>query len=71
MRNSTHLKLDFLFVAQNSVVLERCRTAASQNCHSCQFADKWRRKQCRSGEESVSFLHIIHLCHCMIAITRV
>ena len=25
---------------QNGVVLELYRTAASQNCHSCQFADK-------------------------------
>ena len=24
----------------NLVVLELCRTAASQNCHSCQFANK-------------------------------
>ena len=35
----THLNLD-LFVAQNGVVLEVCRTAASQNHRSCQFADK-------------------------------
>jgi len=35
----TSLNLD-LCVAENGVVLELRRTAASQNCHSCQFADK-------------------------------
>jgi len=35
----TSLTLDLLCVAQNGVVLE-LKTAASQNCHSCQFADK-------------------------------
>ena len=25
---------------ENGVVLELCKTPASQNCHSCQFADK-------------------------------
>jgi len=36
----TSPNLDLLCVAQNGIVLELCRTAASQNCHSCQFADK-------------------------------
>ena len=36
----TSLNLDPLCVAENGVVLELRRTAASQNCHSCQFADK-------------------------------
>jgi len=27
-------------VAQNGVVVELRKTTASQNCHSCQFADK-------------------------------
>ena len=36
----TGLNLDLLCVAENGVVLELRRTAASQNCHSCQFADK-------------------------------
>jgi len=35
----THLNLNLLFVAQNGIMLEFCRTAASQNHHSCQFAD--------------------------------
>jgi len=34
------LNLDLLCAAQNGVVLELRKTAASQNCHSCQFADK-------------------------------
>jgi len=34
------LNLDLLRVAQNGIVLELCRTAPSQNCHSCQLADK-------------------------------
>ena len=44
--NSTHLNLNLnlLFVAQNGVVLECCRTAASQNRHSYQFADKWAER---------------------------
>jgi len=37
----TSLNLDLLYVAENGVMLELRRTAASQNCHSCQFADKW------------------------------
>ena len=36
----TSLNLDLLCVAQNSVMLKLRRTAASQNCHSCQFANK-------------------------------
>jgi len=36
----TSLNLNLLCVAQNGVVLELCRTAASQNCHSYQFTDK-------------------------------
>ena len=36
----TRLNLDLLCVAQNGVVLELRRIAASQNCHSCQFANK-------------------------------
>jgi len=36
----TRLNLDLLFVAQNGVVLQLRGTAASQNRHSCQFADK-------------------------------
>ena len=36
----THLNLDLLCVAQNGVVLELRRIAASPNCHSCQFANK-------------------------------
>jgi len=30
--------------AQNGVVLELRRTAASRNCHFCQFADKWAER---------------------------
>jgi len=33
-------RLNLLFVAQNGIMLDFCRSAASQNCHSCQFADK-------------------------------
>jgi len=33
----TSLNLD---LAENGVVLELRRTAASQNCHFCEFADK-------------------------------
>ena len=33
----TSLNLDLLCVAENGIVLELCRTAAS---HSCRFADK-------------------------------
>ena len=40
----TSLNLDLLCVAENGVVLELCRTAASQNCHSCQFADIWAER---------------------------
>jgi len=36
----TRLNLDLLFVAQNGIVIELHRTTASQNCHSCQLADK-------------------------------
>ena len=36
----THLNLNLLCVAQSDVVLELCRTTASQNPHSHQFADK-------------------------------
>jgi len=36
----TSLNLDLLCVAQNGVMLELHITADSQNCHSCQFADK-------------------------------
>ena len=36
----TGLNLDLLCVAENGVVLELRRIAASQNCHSCQFANK-------------------------------
>jgi len=36
----TGLKLDLLCIAQNGVVLELHKTTASQNCYSCQFADK-------------------------------
>ena len=36
----TSLNLDLLCVAENGVVLELRRTAASQYCHSCEFADK-------------------------------
>jgi len=36
----TSLNLDLLCVAENGVGLELRRTATSQNCHSCQFADK-------------------------------
>ena len=39
----TRLNLD-LCVAQNGVVLELRRIAASQNCHSCQFANKWAER---------------------------
>ena len=35
----THLNLDLLCV-ESGVVLEIRRIAASQNCHSCQFANK-------------------------------
>ena len=34
------LNLDLLCVAQNGVVLELCRITASQNCRSCQYANK-------------------------------
>ena len=34
------MNLDLLFVAQNGVMLQLCETAASQNHHSCHFADK-------------------------------
>jgi len=34
---STRLNFDLL---KNGVVLELHKTTASQNCHSCQFADK-------------------------------
>jgi len=40
----TSLNLNLLCVAQNGVVLEIRRTAASQNYHSCQFADKWAER---------------------------
>ena len=40
----TSLNLDLLCVAQNGVVLELRRIAASQNCHSCQFANKWAER---------------------------
>ena len=36
----TCLNLDLLCVAQNGIVLELRRIAASQNCHTCQFANK-------------------------------
>ena len=36
----TRLNLDLLCVAQNGAVLELRRIAASQNCHSCQFANE-------------------------------
>jgi len=36
----TRLNLDLLCAAQNDVMLELRRIAASQNCHSCQFANK-------------------------------
>jgi len=36
----TSLNLNLLRVAQNGIVLELRKTAASQNCHSCQLADK-------------------------------
>jgi len=36
----TPLNLNLLCVAQNGVELELRRIAASQNCHSCQFANK-------------------------------
>ena len=36
----TSLNLDLLCVAENGVVIELRRTAASQICHSCRFADK-------------------------------
>jgi len=36
----TRLNLDLLCVAQNGIVLELRRIAASQNCYSCQFANK-------------------------------
>ena len=36
----TSPNLDPLCVAQNGIILELRRTAASQNRHSCQFADK-------------------------------
>ena len=36
----TRLNLNLLCVAQNGVMLELCRITASQNCHSCQFANK-------------------------------
>ena len=36
----TRLNLELLCVAQNGVVLELRRIAASQSCHSCQFANK-------------------------------
>ena len=36
----TRLNLDLLCVAQNGVVLELHRITASENCHSCQFANK-------------------------------
>jgi len=36
----TRLNLDLLCVAQNGIVLELRRITASQNCHSCQFANK-------------------------------
>jgi len=40
----TRLNLNLLFVAQNGVVLQLRGTAASQNRHSCQFADKWTER---------------------------
>ena len=40
----TRLNLDHLFVAQNGVMLQLRGTAASQNRHSCQFADKWAER---------------------------
>ena len=36
--------LDLLFAAQNGVVLEPCRTEATQNRHSSQFTDKWAER---------------------------
>ena len=36
----TRLNLDLLCVTQNGVVLKLRRIAGSQNCHSCQFANK-------------------------------
>ena len=40
----TRLNLDLLCVAQNGVVLELRRITARQNCHSCQFANKWAER---------------------------
>jgi len=40
MRNRHKSEPRPVCVAQNGVVLELRRTAASQNFHSCQFADK-------------------------------
>jgi len=34
------MNLDLLFFASNGIMSELCRSAASQNCHSCQFAYK-------------------------------
>jgi len=36
----TRLNLNLLCVAQNGIVLELRRIKASQNCNSCQFANK-------------------------------
>jgi len=36
----TRLNLDLLCVTQDGVVLKLRGIAASQNCHSCQFANK-------------------------------
>jgi len=50
----TCLNLDVLCVAQYGIVLKLHRTTASQNCHSCQFADK--RAERGYYDESSHFL---------------
>ena len=49
----TSLNLDLLCVAQNGVVLELCRAKVSQNCHSCQFADKQAERGCYDESDVV------------------
>ena len=38
------VNLDLLLLPQNGIVLELCRTAASQNHHCYQFAGKWAER---------------------------
>jgi len=59
----TRLNLDLLCVAQNGIVLEIPRIAASQNCHSCQFAEK----QAERGYYDKSDI-VLHLTFSYLAI---